>query len=96
MKSKVPNIKLMIIGDGDYSMYQKLAQELGIEEQVLFTGVQMNPFALLAKADVYALTSRQRRISNALIEAMAVGLPCVSVNCKTGLCGNIAERLSTM
>ena len=74
----------MIIGDGDYSAYQKLAQELGIAEQVLFTGVQMNPFALLAKADVYALTSDSEGFPNALIEAMAVGLPCVSVNCKTG------------
>ena len=53
-------------------------------EQVLFTGVQMNPFALLAKADVYALTSDSEGFPNALIEAMAVGLPCVSVNCKTG------------
>lgn len=84
VKNKVPHVKLMIIGDGDYSAYQKLAQELGIAEQVLFTGVQMNPFALLAKADVYALTSDSEGFPNALIEAMAVGLPCVSVNCKTG------------
>ena len=74
----------MIIGDGDYSEYQKLAQELGMAEQVLFTGVQKNPFALLARADVYALTSESEGFPNALIEAMAAGLPCVSVNCKTG------------
>ncbi len=59
-------------------------RKLGIAEQVLFTGVQLNPFALLAKADVYALTSDSEGFPNALIEAMAVGLPCVSVNCKTG------------
>lgn len=84
VNNKVPHVKLMIIGDGDYSEYQKLAQELGIAEQVLFTGVQKNPFALLVRADVYALTSDSEGFPNALIEAMAVGLPCVSVNCKTG------------
>lgn len=84
VQKRVPDVKLMIIGDGDYSEYRKLAMELDIEEQVLFTGVQKNPFALLARADVYALTSDSEGFPNALIEAMAVGLPCVSVNCKTG------------
>ena len=50
----------------------------------MFTGVQSNPFALLRKADAYALTSQSEGFPNALIEAMAVGLPCVSVNCLTG------------
>lgn len=84
VQDKVPDVKLMIIGDGDYSEYQELAQKLRIEERVLFTGVQKNPFALLVRADVYALTSDSEGFPNALIEAMAVGLPCVSVNCKTG------------
>ena len=43
-----------------------------------------NPFAVLSRADVYALTSESEGFPNALIEAMALGLPCVSVNCKTG------------
>ena len=46
--------------------------------------MQKNPFALLARADVYALTSDSEGFPNALIEAMSSGLPCVSVNCKTG------------
>ena len=83
-KKDIPDLRLMIIGAGEYEEYRKLAKELGIEEDVLFTGVQSNPFPYLRRADVYALTSESEGFPNALIEAMAVGLPCISVNCKTG------------
>ncbi len=84
VKKQIPNVKLMLIGDDDFTEYMQLARNLGIDKDVLFTGVQKNPFALLAKADIYALTSESEGFPNALIEAMGLGLPCVSVNCKTG------------
>lgn len=84
LRKRLPDVKLMIIGAGEYQEYKQLAKELGMEEDVLFAGVHKNPFPLLAKADVYALTSDTEGFPNALIEAMACGVPCVSVNCKTG------------
>jgi len=84
IRKDISDVKLMIIGTGDYQAYKVLAHELGMEEDILFTGVQSNPFALLRKADLYALTSESEGFPNALIEAMAVGIPCVSVNCLTG------------
>lgn len=84
VKKDIPDLKLMIIGAGEYTEYKALADQLGMRGDVLFTGVQTNPFALLKKADVYALTSESEGFPNALIEAMAVGLPCISVNCLTG------------
>lgn len=84
LKKKLPDCRLMIIGEGEYAEYKKLAEELGVAEDVLFTGVQKNPFALLKRADVYALTSESEGFPNALLEAMVCGLPAVSVNCKTG------------
>lgn len=84
IKKDIPDLKLMIIGAGEYTEYKTLADALGMREDTLFTGVQTNPFALLKKADVYALTSESEGFPNALIEAMAVGLPCISVNCLTG------------
>ena len=83
-KKSIPDLRLMIIGAGEYTEYKTLAEQLGMREDVLFTGVQTNPFALLKKADIYALTSESEGFPNALIEAMAVGLPCISVNCLTG------------
>ena len=84
IRQKKQNVKLMLIGAGDFDEYKELAKKLHMEQDVLFTGVQKNPFALLTRADVYALTSDSEGFPNALIEAMACGLPCVSVNCKTG------------
>lgn len=84
VRRDLPDVRLIIIGAGDYHAYKILARELGMDKEVLFTGMQSNPFALLKKADIYALTSESEGFPNALIEAMAVGLPCVSVNCLTG------------
>lgn len=84
VKRTFSDAKLMIIGDGDYTEYKELAKKLGVLDSILFTGVQKNPFALLAKADIYALTSQSEGFPNALIEAMACKVACVSVNCKTG------------
>ena len=84
VKRDIPDLKLMIIGAGEYTEYKALAKQLGMGDDVLFTGVQTNPFALLKKADVYALTSESEGFPNALIEAMAVGLACISANCLTG------------
>lgn len=83
-KKQIPDLKLMIIGEGTYTEYKELAKTLQMEQDVLFTGVLKNPFPLLKQADVYALTSDSEGFPNALIEAMAVGVPCISANCKTG------------
>ena len=84
IKEEIPETKVVIVGDGDYSIYEKLASDLGIREQVLFTGVQKNPFKYVKRSDVYALTSRAEGFPNAMVEAMAVGIAVMSVNCKTG------------
>lgn len=84
LKEKQPNVKLMIIGEGDFTEYKKLAAKLGIAESVLFTGVQKNPFCYLQKASLYVLTSASEGFPNALVEAMALGVPAMSVNCKSG------------
>ena len=84
IKKEIPDAKLMIIGDGDFSEYEKLAEDLDLQSSVLFTGLQKNPFAYLKYADLYMMTSVTEGFPNSLVEAMAVGLPVMSVNCKTG------------
>jgi glycosyltransferase involved in cell wall biosynthesis len=83
-KKELTDLKLMIIGDGQYTEYKLLADKLGMREDILFTGALKNPFPVIKSADVYALTSESEGFPNALIEAMAVGVPCISVNCLTG------------
>ncbi|MGN0431347.1 MAG: glycosyltransferase [Lachnospiraceae bacterium] len=84
LQKKMPNTKLMIIGDGDFSEYVQLAKDLGIEKMVLFTGLKKNPFCYLNQADLYVATSNTEGFPNSLLEAMAVGLPVIAANCKTG------------
>ena len=75
---------LIIMGDGTFDEYRKLAQELGIGEHVFFTGVMKKPFPLLKKASAYALTSSMEGFPNALVEAMALGVPAIASDCMTG------------
>lgn len=83
-KKRIPELKLMIIGEGTFMEYRKLAKELQVEKDVLFTGVQVNPFSYLKYASLYVMTSISEGFPNALIEAMAIGIPVMSVNCKSG------------
>lgn len=84
VKKEIPDAKLMIIGEGEFTEYKKLASDLGIAGSVLFTGVQKNPFCYLSRASLYIMTSITEGFPNSLIEAMAAGVMAMSVNCKTG------------
>lgn len=76
--------RLMIIGTGDWSGYQKLAADLGVADAVVFTGLRKNPFPYSAKADLYVLSSNHEGFPNALLEGMALGKACIAADCKTG------------
>lgn len=84
VRQKVSDAGLMIIGDGEFKKYKKLAEELGLEEKVYFTGMKRNPFSYLKSAQVYVLTSYREGFPNALVEAMALGLPVIAADCPTG------------
>lgn len=75
---------LVIIGEGDFQEYRKLAAELQVGEDVFFTGVMKNPFPLVRRASLYTLTSFMEGFPNALVEAMALGVPVIAADCPTG------------
>lgn len=82
--AKLPDTKLMIIGDGEFQPYKKLARELGVDEDVYFTGLKKNPYPYLKKGSLYVLTSYYEGFPNAMVEAMAMGLPVIATDCMTG------------
>ncbi|NTV61880.1 MAG: glycosyltransferase [Chlorobiaceae bacterium] len=62
---------LIIMGEGPKKEeLQNLATELGVGERVVFTGFADNPYPWMATSDIFAMTSRNEGISNALLEAM--------------------------
>ena len=77
--------RLIVLGEGRLRpSLQSLAWELGIAERVDFPGFQENPYAFLAKADLFVLSSRHEALPTVLIEAMACGCPVVSTDCPSG------------
>lgn len=88
----LPDTKLMIIGQGEYAQYKELAAGLGIEDVVCFTGLKKNPYPYLKRSSLYVLTSYNEGFPNALVEAMALGVPAVATDCMTGPREILAEK----
>jgi len=85
LKTKLSDIRMVVVGDGDQEVsLLRLAEAYGVEKDILFAGYQKNPFSFIANADVYAMASLFEGFPNALVEAMACGVPVVSVDCKSG------------
>lgn len=73
-----PCAKLMIVGDGENaSELKKEACNLGVGEKVIFTGVKKEIEWYLNAFDVFVMTSLFEGMPVSLIEAQAVGVPCV-------------------
>lgn len=78
---KFPEYKLKIYGDGeDKIQIEKWANEYGIADKVLLMGLVKKPMQAIARDKIFLITSDYEGISNALLEAMAVGLSCVSTD----------------
>jgi glycosyltransferase involved in cell wall biosynthesis len=77
--------KLVIVGDGtEKSSLQDSAMKLGLENDVIFTGYQKNPHAIIRQSDIFVHTCLFEGFANAIIEAMACRVPVVAVDCPYG------------
>jgi glycosyltransferase involved in cell wall biosynthesis len=61
-----------------------LADQLGILEDVALPGFVENPFAYMARASVFVLSSAWEGFGNVIAEALACGCPVVSTDCPSG------------
>jgi glycosyltransferase involved in cell wall biosynthesis len=76
-----PVLKLIIAGQGPLgSSLKELRQDLRLADSVEFVGSIPNLSEQWRNADLFVLPSRTEGLSNALLEAMSYGLPCIATN----------------
>jgi ubiquinone/menaquinone biosynthesis C-methylase UbiE len=73
--------KYLLVGDGPLFNTMKIkAQEIGLENDVIFAGTRHNIPQLLSLMDIFVLTSRQEGLPNVILEAMSCGLPVITTD----------------
>jgi len=81
LKDKFPNIKLLLPGVGPMSEdYKKLANQLHLNDYVLFPGFRADIDEWIKLADVSVASSLREGLGLNLIEGMACGKPVVAVD----------------
>jgi UDP-glucose:(heptosyl)LPS alpha-1,3-glucosyltransferase len=74
-----PPAHLLIVGrDRRPSRYVALARALGVAQRVTFAGPQADPRPYYGAADAFVLPTLYDALSNAVLEALACGLPVVT------------------
>lgn len=74
-----------ILGEGPLRKeLERLAEDLGVRQRVIFHGYVEDPDAHYAQAGIFVLPSRFEGMPNALLEAMAAGLPVVVSDASPG------------
>ena len=80
-----PEARLVLIGeDWTEGKLPALLEKLQLQEHVLLTGRVRNPYQYLQRAGCYVLSSLFEGFPNALVEAMACGLPVIAADCPSG------------
>lgn len=76
-------LKLYGVGS-DEQLIKNWCIENGVEDRVKFMGLSKQPMVDISNAGMFLITSDFEGISNSLLEAMAVGLPCISTDSAPG------------
>ncbi|MCF7908149.1 MAG: glycosyltransferase [Candidatus Omnitrophica bacterium] len=77
--------RLIILGEGEErGSLEKLIKELNLEADVAMPGFVENPYAWMAKAKIFVLSSAWEGLPTVLIEALALGVAVVATDSPGG------------
>ncbi|MFH1865781.1 MAG: glycosyltransferase [Candidatus Eisenbacteria bacterium] len=75
----IEELRVLVVGSGpEEAELTERADELGLSERVLFLGQRLDVPDLLAASDIFVLSSDWEGLPITILEAMAVGVPCVA------------------
>jgi sugar transferase (PEP-CTERM/EpsH1 system associated) len=79
VRERVPDVRLLLIGEGELrDELEAQARALGLSGAVIFAGTRTDVAEIVAALDIFVLPSLWEGTSNAVLEAMAAGLPIVA------------------
>ena len=77
--------RVTLVGDGpERQALEALASDAGLRKSIRFEGFRSDPLVFMRRASIFALPSRFEGMPNALLEAMAAGLPSVVSDASPG------------
>ena len=80
-----PDFYLEIFGEGsDEAFLTGYIRGKNLTNKVILMGTRVDAIMEANSATAYLISSRYEGMPNALMEAMAIGLPCISTDCHTG------------
>jgi glycosyltransferase involved in cell wall biosynthesis len=80
-----PDVRLAIVGKGPLEAeLRALCDDLRLTDRVRFLGFQPNPMPWVARARAFVLPSLREGFPNALLEALALGVPVIAADCRSG------------
>lgn len=85
VNARHPEYVLKFLGDGpDEEKMKEYARELNLQNNVEFCGVSKQVLKDISTSELFVLSSDFEGIPNSLLEAMSIGLPCISTDCSPG------------
>lgn len=85
IQDRLPDYRLVIYGEGHLrEQLEEQIRKKNLQDRVLLPGAKTGIQDYIKKASLFALSSDFEGLPNALIEAMAIGLPCISTDCSPG------------
>ena len=85
LRSAHPNWHLVLLGEGDErARLEAQVRDLGLQQHVSLPGWVSDVDGALSRSDLFVLPSRYEGFGNVVAEALACGVPVVTMDCPSG------------